>query len=311
MLFCPLAGGFDYNILMTPAAVLLACLSILLWSFLAFLSAQLRILPPFLIVGIAFCISGLVGLAQVRTWRVPWKTFLVGVGGLFGYHALYFSAFRHAPAVEANLINYLWPLLIVVLSPIFLKGYPLRLHHLAGASLGLLGAGLIVTGGRFSLDLSHLSGYLFAGGAAVTWAVYSLLTKRLPPFSSGAVGGFCLTTGVLSLGLYALTGQRVPLQQLIQDGNWLMLLLIGIGPMGLAFFAWDAALKRGDPRVIGALSYLTPLTSTLILVALGGNRLSGTSALAMLLIVTGAVLGSWDLLRRKIPVEEGETVDVH
>jgi drug/metabolite transporter (DMT)-like permease len=68
--------------------------------------------------------------------------------------------------------------------------------------------------------------------------------------------------------------------------------------MGAAFFTWDAALKRGDPRIIGSLTYLTPLNSTLVLVMVGGRSLTWISGIAMMLIVGGAVLGSLDLIRR-------------
>jgi drug/metabolite transporter (DMT)-like permease len=280
-------------------ATLLALLAILVWSSLAFLSSRVNALPPFLSVGVALCVGGLAGLIRAKEWRVPARTFAVGVVGIFGYHALLFAAFRIAPAVEANLINYLWPLLIVVLSPVFLRGYALAPRHVAGALLGLAGAFLVVSGGRLSLDVAYLPGYLLAAAAALIWASYSLMTKRLPPFPTGAVGGFCLASGALSLGLYFLEARLTPgaASPRLEAVDWLCLVLLGLGPMGGAFYAWDASLKRGDPRVIGALSYLTPLLSTLNLVMLGGKRLTAASAAAMALIVAGAAVGSLDLIK--------------
>jgi drug/metabolite transporter (DMT)-like permease len=286
---------------MPPAAVLLALSSIALWSFLAYLGARLSHVPPFLVVGIALCIGGTVGAARARSWRVPRKTLLVGVGGLFGYHFLYFTAFRYAPAVEANLINYLWPLLIVLLTPLLLPGNPLRPHNLVGALLGLAGAALIITGGRLSLETESLGGYLLMAGAALTWACYSLLTKRLPPFPTSAVGAFCLCSGLLSLGFYGLQLHSLPLAPALSAQEWALLLALGLGPMGAAFYTWDAALKRGDPRIIGSLAYLIPLTSTLVLVVLGGRSLEPIAGAAMILIVAGSVVGSLDVFgpRRK------------
>lgn len=280
-------------------AIALALASILIWSSLALLNSRISGLPPFLSVGVALVVGGLVGLAKARQWRVPLRTFLVGVGGIFGYHALLFAAFRLAPTVEVNLINYLWPLLIVLLSPIFLRELRLGARQVAAALLGLAGAALIATGGSLGLDLAGLPGYLLAAAAALAWAAYSLMTKRLPPFPTGAVGGFCLASGLLSLGLYAMElaatpGARPPD---LSGLDWLFLVLLGLGPMGGAFYFWDAALKKGDPRVIGALSYLTPLLSTLNLVAFGGKELSILAALAMGLIVAGAVLGSLDAVK--------------
>ncbi len=282
---------------MPRSSTLLAFFTIAMWSFLATLGAQLKHVPPFLLVGVALCVGGLIGLPKFRDWRVPWTTFAVGVYGLFGYHFLLFVAFQHAPAVEANLMNYLWPLLIVVLTPVILPGSRLRPHHILGAVIGLAGAGLIVTGGKLSLDAANLGGYLLAGGAAFVWSSYSLLTKRVPPFPTGAVGAFCLASGVLSLGVYAL-GAAASGEVYIPTGlDWLYLALLGAGPMGLAFFTWDAALKRGDPRIIGSLAYLTPLTSTLLLVSIGGRAFTWISGVAMVLILAGAVIGSWELFR--------------
>jgi drug/metabolite transporter (DMT)-like permease len=281
---------------MSVTATLLALLTIALWSTLALLSSQLSPVPTLLMTGVALCIGGLVGIAKVRQWRVPLATFAVGCGGIFGYHILLFAAFHQAPAVEANLINYLWPLLIVLLSPLFLRGFSLRLHHCLGAVLGIIGAVLIVTGGRLSLDVAHILGYLLAAAAALTWSCYSLLTKRLPPFSTAAVGGFCMSAGVLSLALYAALGPTADLSA-ISPRDWLLLVALGVGPMGTAFFTWDAALKRGDPRIIGSLAYLTPLLSTFNLVVIGGKAFTWVSGVAMLLIVAGAAVGSMDLFR--------------
>jgi drug/metabolite transporter (DMT)-like permease len=288
---------------MPLAATLLAFLTIILWSFLAYLGAQVNHLPSILVTGIALSVSGILSSVTYKTWRVPFKTLLIGVGGIFGYHFLFFTAFRYAPVVEANLVNYLWPLLIVLLAPVYLTGHELGLHHILGAIMGLLGAGLIVSGGRFSLDIANLPGYLSAAGAALVWASYSLLTKRVPPFPTTAVGSFCLVSGLFSLAVYlagmVLGNPSIHTTSLQPAGSdWYYLFLLGIGPLGAAFFTWDAALKRGDPRVIGSLAYITPLSSTLVLVLVGGKPFTWVSALAMFLIVVGALVGSLDLIRK-------------
>jgi drug/metabolite transporter (DMT)-like permease len=279
---------------MPVLAFILALSSILLWSFLAFLGTLLKHLDPFLITGVALCIGSSISLLRWRQWRVPLRVFLVGVGGLFGYHFLYFAAFQRAPAVETNLINYLWPLLIVLLAPSFLPGYRLGFNHLAGAILGLCGTVLILSGGKISLDRANLPGYLLAAGAALTWAVYSLLTRRLPPFQSSAVGGFCLAGGLLSIVAWSLSVsiKGEGWQMTLSTKDWLLLALVGLGPMGLAFYTWDAALKRGDPRVIASLAYLTPLLSSLVLILFGGQTFTWVSVAAMGCIISGAAVGS-------------------
>ena len=276
----------------------LALITILLWSFSAFLISRLTSFPTLLLVGVALSTGGLVGVFRCREWRVPLKTFAVGLLGMFGYHLLLILAFRRAPAVEVNMINYLWPLLIVLLSPVILQGYGLRFNHIAGALIGFSGAGLIFSGGHFSLAIASLNGYLLAAGAAVAWAVYSLMTKRVAPFSSFAVGGFCLASGLLALALFfissASTHTPFPSASLAE---WALLLLLGAGPNGIAFFLWDAALKRGDPRQIGTLTYLTPILSTFNLIVFGGQPFSYITLAALVLIVSGAAIGSLNIPR--------------
>ena len=110
--------------------ILFALAAIALWSSLAALGVSLRHVPPFLLTGIGLLVGSLVALPLSRGnwahWKVPVSTLAVGVIGLFGYHALYFTALRTAPLVEAGLINYLWPLLIVLFSGL-LPGERLRM----------------------------------------------------------------------------------------------------------------------------------------------------------------------------------------
>ncbi|BDG09809.1 DMT family transporter [Anaeromyxobacter paludicola] len=260
-----------------------------LWGTLALLGLKLRGVPPFLLVGCALLLGALCGLRGLRAGAVRGPVLLLGVYGLFAYHFCLFLALRLAPPVEANLLNYLWPLLIVVLSPALVPGARLGPRHVAGALLGFGGAALLVTGGRLGFAREGLLGYLLAVLAAFIWATYSLLSKRLGSFPTSAISSFCLASGLLSLGCHALFEPRyVP-----SAGELPFLVLIGLGPMGAAFYLWDRALKGGDPRVIGTLAYLTPLLSTVLLTAFGAGRLGGPALLAMGLIVGGAVVGTW------------------
>jgi drug/metabolite transporter (DMT)-like permease len=273
---------------MHTKAIIQALLAMLLWSMLAFLSLQLLRVPPFLLIGLALMTGSLCGVHRISQWRVPIKVLLLGICGLFGYHFCLFIALRHAPAVEANLINYLWPLLIVILSPLFLPGYSLKARHIGAAFLGLTGAALIVTGGRLSFESAYMPGYLLAALAALLWSSYSLMTKRITSFPNAAIGLFCLCSGLLSLLMHFIFEPRyVPS---IKD--FPPLILLGIGPMGAAFFLWNAALRNGDPRVIGSIAYLTPLLSTLVLAVTGSGRFTPLSGAAMALIIGGSVVGS-------------------
>ena len=269
-------------------ANLLALGAIALWAGLATLGLALQHLPPFLLTGLALIIGSIPAWPLVRQWKVPARTLALGVYGLFGFHFLLFIALRMAPPVEANLVNYLWPLLIVVLAPVFLPGVTLRAGHVAGAVLGFAGAAIAILGAGGSTGGGWSWGYLPALGSAFIWASYSLLTKRVQPFPTAAIGLFGLLSGVLSLACHA----AFEVTPALSARDLLMLAVMGLGPLGAAFFLWDAALKRGDARQIGVLSYLTPLLSTALLLLATGRGLGWHIALATALIVGGAVLGT-------------------
>lgn len=283
-----------------PASVL-ALSAIALWSTFAALAVRLRGAPPLLLTGLALLLGALCGLPRLRAGDLRWRAVAIGVYGLFTYHLALFLALRLAPPVEANLLNYLWPLLIVLLTPLFFRERRLSTQHVVAALLGFVGAALLLGGGgKVAFARGHMPGHALAGCAlailaAVIWATYSLATARLGAGGSAAVSVASALSGLLALGAHLAFEPRFAFAP--ADLPWLALL--GLGPMGLAFLAWDAALKRGDPRAIGQLSYLTPLLSTLLLAVAGGGRLTAATGAALALIVGGAALGGWPIGVRK------------
>jgi drug/metabolite transporter (DMT)-like permease len=273
-------------------ADLLTLGAILLWAALASLATLLSEIPPFLLTGIGLLIGAVVSLPSLRNgmkpWKVPVKTLLIGIYGLFGYHLMLFLALQTAPAVEANLVNYLWPLLIVLLSPLFTKSLKLNFRYVLAAFSGFAGAVLAITYNSSGFASSSIEiGYLFALAAALIWATYSLATTKVSSFPTSAIGLFALVSGLLAIGAHFLFETAVT----ISATDWVLLVLLGVGPLGGAFYLWDAALKIGDPRRIGLLAFLTPLLSTVLLVLVSGESLAWQLLIATALILGGALLG--------------------
>jgi drug/metabolite transporter (DMT)-like permease len=259
-----------------------------LWATLASLGVSLGHVPPFLLTGLALVIGSVPAWPLMRQWKVPATTLLLGVYGLFGFHFLLFVALRHAPAVEANLVNYLWPLLIVVLAPAILPQLRWRPVHALAALIGFAGAAIAILGGRAPGGTAWSWGYLPALGSAFIWATYSLMTRRVRAFPTAAIGLFGLVSGVLSLSCHWALEPPANLQA----KDWWLIALMGLGPLGAAFFLWDRALKLGDPRQIGILSYITPLASTLLLMLVSGRAFGWSIALAAAMVMGAAVMGT-------------------
>jgi drug/metabolite transporter (DMT)-like permease len=283
-----------------PAATIIGFGAVLLWSLLAVLTAASGAIPPFELMALSFAVGGLAGVAlwivrpsAVRALRQPPKVWLLGVGGLFGYHAAYFIALKSAPAVEASLVNYLWPLLIVLFSAL-LPGERLRWQHIAGCALGLCGAALVVTGGNgFGFDPRYAYGYGAALLAALIWSSYSVLSRRLAGVPSDAITGFCLVTALLA-GLCHFVFEPTVMPE--SPWQWAAIAGLGLGPVGLAFYVWDIGVKHGDIQVLGAAAYGAPLLSTAALIVSGYAAYSGVILVACLLITAGALLAAKDLL---------------
>lgn len=279
---------------------LIGSTAILMWATLAFLTKMSGSIPPFQLTAMAFTIAFGIGLALwlkqggsiLSHLRLPMAVWLTGIVGLFGYHLFYFIALQQAPAVEASLIAYLWPLLIVLFSAL-LPGETLRWFHIVGAIAGFVGAGLLVTQGEsFTFSLNYGTGYIAALICALTWSGYSVLSRRFGSIPTDAVGGFCGVTALLAWVCHGLFEQTV-----IPSGSeWLAIACLGLGPVGLAFFTWDYGVKHGDIKLLGALSYLAPLLSTLLLIMSGFAEASWAVGLACLLIVGGAVLAAGDIV---------------
>ena len=280
--------------------------AVLMWGLLALFTTQTGAVPPLLLTALSFGIA--TGLISVK-WlvyrdnvishlRQPLSAWMVGVIGLFGYHFFYFMALRHAPPVEAGLIAYMWPLLIVLFSA-FLPGERLRWFHLAGAIAGLAGAAILITGraGLPEFQTEFILGYVMAACCALTWSIYSIVNRRFGSVPTDTVGGFCAATAILAalchLGFETTVWPDGTLQ-------WLAVLGLGLFPVGMAFFTWDYGTKHGDIKVLGAFAYAAPLISTALLILFGQGKATWTVGVGCLLIVGGAVLAAKEMLFSKV-----------
>jgi drug/metabolite transporter (DMT)-like permease len=292
-------------------ATLIGFIAILLWATLALFTTATGQVPPFQLLSLTFGIAFAVSLlrwgllvrrdsdAFRRIFRQRAAVWLLGIAGLFGYHALYFTALDHAPPVEASLICFLWPLLIVLLSA-SLPGERLHWTHLLGGALGLGGATLLVlqkADGAVAFEARYIVGYLAALGCAFTWSIYSVMSRRFGHAPTDLVGAFCGATAALGVVAHMVIGE--PTVWPADAWEWAAIVALGLGPVGVAFFVWDYGVKHGDIKALGACSYASPLLSTILLILAGKAEATMTVIVACLLIIGGAVIASRDLWMRK------------
>jgi drug/metabolite transporter (DMT)-like permease len=290
---------------MQTKATLIGFSAVLMWSFLALLTTVSGSIPPFELTAITFAIGGLFGASTwlfrpkaMHALRQPWQVWALGCVGLCVYHVLYFFAVQSAPPVEASLIAYLWPLLIVLFGAL-LPTEKLKWNHGLGAVLGLIGAILIITkGGSVGFSEGIKLGHIFALLCAFVWSGYSVLSRRFASTPTDIVVGYCLITAIVSFGLHVALEPTIWPTTIPQ---WASIILLGLFPLGIGFYAWDYGVKHGDIMILGAASYAAPLFSTLILVLAGQAAFSNALLVACLLITLGAAIAAKDMIFRTNP----------
>ncbi len=283
----------------TSAATMIGSISVVLWGTLAVLTKLTGDqFPPFQLLAMTFTVATITlsgkllsGRANLRSaFKLPFSAWLLGVGGLFGFHALYFVALQNAPAVEAGLIAYIWPLLIVLFSA-FLPGEMISKWHISGAFVALAGYWVLLGWDTSAGNLrwEYLVGYLAAAGCALIWSSYSVLSRLIKNTSSDAVIGYCALTAVfgwLSHFLWETTAVPADLTQVIA------VIGLGLGPVGIAFYTWDFGVKHGNVQLLGVLAYGAPLISTLLLIVFGEGTLATNIVIAALAIAGGSLIAA-------------------
>lgn len=269
---------------------LAALAAVVMWASLAALASTLNHIPPLMLTGLGLLIGStlalpLSGFKLKKIWPNP-RVLLLGVYGLFGYHAALFAGLQNAPQVQANLVNYLWPLLIVLLAPLVVKGTTLRPRHVFAAITGFVGAALAILSGA-QLTGGFEIGYLFALLAAFIWSTYSLGVRAIGRFDTSSVGAFGFVAGFLALGAHLIFEQPTT----IAASDLVPLLLLGLGALGASFYFWAYALQNGDAQRIGLIAFLTPLLSTAMLVLATGSPLSPLLLVSATLIFAAAWFG--------------------
>lgn len=264
-------------------------LAIPLWATWPALSLQTRALPPLECMTVAFSVA-FIALSSLKPSVAatdsescsPWIPALAFAGGVSGSAILFLLATHYIPAAEANLILYLWPVMVVGLGAAF-RVFRLRLRHGVGIGLGFTAAAILMGGGRLSLSYTGI-GLALLGG--LSWALYCIFRlKWRGPTGPVLTRGFAISAALCAV-LHLLSEPFV----IPNMGSAAAAGVIGIVPAAFANLVWDWGFRRGDSQLLAVMAYATPFCSMLLLAALGLQSLNGELLLAGLLIVFAGLL---------------------
>ena len=284
----------------TIIATLVGLGAICLWSTGGPLLTLIPDFPPFQLIAMTMVTFFLVmvpvwiarGQSVAAQFKMPLKVWLIGITGPFGYTVCFFISYQLITPVHASLLLLSWPV-ILLLANAMLRDRRIRWWHGLGAAAGFGGAIVLVLSRQTGegVDQAPLLGYLIAAGGALCFSLYSFCRSGWPEVKTDAGAMFCLGGAVLSVPIHLIFESTVMPSAIA----WAVIVAFGLGNVAAALYAWDYGMKFGQVRSLVALSYLIPLFTALILIAIGAGTLTTTAAVACLLIVGGAFIGSRDL----------------
>lgn len=279
--------------------------AIFMWGSLALLGSHTKDIPAFQLLSLCFFISALIMLVKRISTKQPVFTlpklsvtqWWVGVGALFGFHFCYFMALKQAPAIEVSLISYLWPILFALM----LSTKANILRCIVGSSISFIGVSVIILSGHsLSFNTDYAIGYGLAFSCAVIWSSYSWFMSTTDN-NIDDIGWLSFGVACVSLCAHLLLEQS---QWTFSFAQWVWILLLGIGPVGGAFYCWDAGVKHGNKTLLASLSFLTPVMSSLFLTVFGVIAFSPYLVMSLLFILFGGAVANnmsiWPLLKTKI-----------
>ncbi len=211
---------------------------------------------------------------------------LLGILGLGISQFFYFTALSEAPATQVNVLNYLWPIFILIFS-IFILKEKFSWKILISFLLGLIGAVIIITEGKFIVfNSNYLLGYFFALCAAFSWGLFSVLSKKkkVDPLLSVFLFNLIGLIFMFLIMLFTKTSFNISFNSLIGT------LYIGVIPTGLAFLLWIKAIHIGKASTIANLAHLTPFVSLLFIFVILKEQISLNEIVGLVIIVSGVLL---------------------
>lgn len=275
-------------------ATVLGYLALLFWAGSGVYASVVVNIPTFEVLSIAFLVSFSV-TAILLTYRKQWHKvkqplllWVIGMLGVFGNDALFIAAFKHAPAAQADLINYLWPIFIILFAG-FLPSEKFSAKYIIAAIFGFMGIFVVITNGGHlnNFESKYWLGYLFAFLEAVIWSIYTIVARHYKNTPSAMVGMYCGCSLILALvAHFGFESTVIP-----STLELLVMVVIGLTAQGSAYFLWDYGIKKGNFKLLSVLSYANPIIGISLLIITGRSHYTSYLLIATLLITFGGIIG--------------------
>lgn len=237
-------------------------------------------------------------IRELKQYSVKDYVIMAGLGflGLFMYSALYYYGLTQLSSQEACIINYLWPIMLVIFSCIILKE---KFTAIKGIAMlcSFVGIVILSTGNTSVANENSMSGIISCIIAAACYGLFSVLNKKADYNQNIAMMVIWFVVAVCSAILGPITEDWKP----IEGTQWLGMLWLGVVIDAVAYLLWALALKGvKNTAKIANLAYLTPFLSLVVSAVVLNEQVSFRAIVALIFIVGGILLQSFcDYIRKK------------
>jgi drug/metabolite transporter (DMT)-like permease len=209
----------------------------------------------------------------------------LGFIGVFLQYVFLYSAIDLSTAQEAFIINYLWPLLVVIFAAPILKER-LSPIKLAGLLLGFAGVYTIATRATMVAEFVHPLGNILALLTALVVAIYFVFNKKYD--YDGLISLFVFYVPAFVFSLISLP--FIPIVPSFPVHVVGIIIFVGVVSYALAYIFWFSALRMGDTAKISNMGYLTPFVSLVYIYFLLDEPILPSSVIGLILIMSGILV---------------------
>ena len=281
---------------------LLAFITIFIWG-TTFISTKvlLKAILPIEILFLRFTI-GLIILSIVYPKRLKIKEkkqelyfAAAGLCGVTLYYLLENIALTYTFASNVGIIISIAPFFTGIFAHLFLEGEKLKPQFFVGFVIALTGIFLISFNGFSVLKLNPV-GDILAVLAAVVWAAYSIITKKISTFHYNTVQ---TTRRIFFYGLVFMIpalfifGFNPNIDLMMQPVNLLNILFLGLGASALCFVTWNSAVKILGAVKTSVYIYMVPVITVATSIIILREEISGMAVLGIILTLSGLFIGGW------------------
>lgn len=210
----------------------------------------------------------------------------MGFLGMFLYSVLYYYGLSQMSSQEACIVNYLWPIMLVIFSCILLKE---KLTIMKGVAMVCSFVGIVVLsmGSGSSGNGNVALGIVGCVIAAACYGLFSVLNKKFDYDQGVAMMIFWFVAGVCAMILGLCTETWVP----VRGSQWIGILWLGVFVDAIAYLLWALALSGVENTAkIANLAFLTPFLSLLVSAVLLKEKIELRAVVALVFIIGGILL---------------------